>query len=103
AGPGRDDKVIVDISKGGYLPRFQIPTGKRSPGGNSDSVITAAHGLYLKGRYFWGKRTVEGLARSVEYYRRALAVDSAFGLAYLGIADCHLVSATFAFAAPAPL
>jgi Flp pilus assembly protein TadD len=30
-------------------------------------------------------------------------VDSAFGLAYVGIADCHLVSATFEFAAPSPM
>jgi tetratricopeptide (TPR) repeat protein len=103
AGPGQDDKVIIDISKGGYLPTFQVLTSKFPSGGNRGSVITAAHRLYLKGRYFWGKRTVEGLAKSVEYYRRALTEDSGFGLAYLGIADCHLVSATFEFAAPAPL
>jgi len=103
AGPGHDDKVIIDLSKGGYVPTFKVLTGKLAAGGNRGSVITTAHRLYLKGRYFWGKRTVEGLAKSAEYYRRALAVDSAFGLAYLGIADCHLVSATFEFAAPAPL
>ena len=91
------------MSKGGYLATFQVLTGKLPPGGNRGGVITAAHRLYLKGRYFWGKRTVEGLAKSAEYYRRALAVDPAFGLAYLGIADCQLVSATFEFAAPAPL
>jgi tetratricopeptide (TPR) repeat protein len=104
AGPGQDDKVIIDISKGGYLPTFQVvPTGKRQPGGNSGSANPAAHRLYLKGRYFWGKRTAEGLAKAAEYYRRALAVDSAFGLAYLGIADCHMVSASFEFAAPSPM
>jgi tetratricopeptide (TPR) repeat protein len=99
AGPGQDDAVIIDISKGGYLPRFQVPAGKRQPGGTNN----AAHRLYLKGRYFWGKRTAEGLATAAEYYRRALAVDSAFGLAYLGIADCHLVSATFEFAEPSSM
>jgi tetratricopeptide (TPR) repeat protein len=103
AGPGQDDKVVIDISKGGYLPTFQVPTGKPHQGGKSGSANTAAHRLYLKGRYFWGKRTAEGLAKAAEYYRRALAVDSTFGLAYLGIADCHMVSATFEFAAPSSM
>jgi tetratricopeptide (TPR) repeat protein len=103
AGPGQDDKVIIDVSKGGYLPTFQVPAGKPHQAGKSGSANTAAHRLYLKGRYFWGKRTAESIAKSAEYYRRALAVDPAFVLAYLGIADCHLVSATCEFAAPAPL
>jgi tetratricopeptide (TPR) repeat protein len=103
AGPGQDDSVIIDISKGGYLPTFQVPAGKPQRGGTRGSANPAAHRLYLKGRYFWGKRTAEGLSKAAEYYRRALAVDSAFSLAYLGIADCHMVSASFEFAAPAPM
>lgn len=100
AGPGQNDKVVIDISKGGYVPAFQIATLKPHQGATSGSAHTAAQRLYLKGRFFWGKRTAEGLAKAAEYYRRALAVDSAFALAYLGIADCHLVSATFEFAEP---
>jgi tetratricopeptide (TPR) repeat protein len=102
AGAGQDDEVIIEISKGGYLPTFRFISHRRQQD-NSTGGNTVANRFYLKGRYFWGKRTADGLAKAVEYYRRALAVDSAFGLAYVGIADCHLVSATFEFAAPSPM
>src|SRR5450631_1461449 len=83
---GQDDEVVIEISRGGYLPAFRVSSRKRQQGANGDSENTAAYRLYLKGRYFWGKRTADALAKAAEYYRRALAVDSAFGLAYVGIA-----------------
>src|SRR5947209_8126040 len=73
AGPGENDEVIIEIAKGGYSPRFLVPGGKPQQGGNGARASTAAHRLYLKGRYFWGKRTLEGLAKAAEYYRKALA------------------------------
>jgi tetratricopeptide (TPR) repeat protein len=103
AGPGQHDKVIINISKGGYLPTFYFPAVKTHQGGESAGPNASAYRLYLKGRYFWGKRTAQSLAKAAEYYRRALAVDPAFGLAHLGLADCYLITATFEFAAPSPM
>lgn len=48
-----------------------------------------AYGLYLKGRFFWDKRTPEGTKRAVDYFQQALERDSAYALAYAGIADCY--------------
>jgi serine/threonine-protein kinase len=48
-----------------------------------------AYDAYLKGRFFWDKRTPEGTRRAVEYFERALERDPAYALAYAGLADCH--------------
>jgi serine/threonine-protein kinase len=59
-----------------------------------------AHELYLKGRFFWNKRTREGMMRSFDYYKRAIEVDPLFALAYSGIADAHSQLAIYGFARP---
>jgi TolB-like protein/DNA-binding winged helix-turn-helix (wHTH) protein/Tfp pilus assembly protein PilF len=52
-----------------------------------DTESPAAHEAYLRGRYFWGKRTEEGLGRAVDSFRRAIAIDPEYAAAYSGIAD----------------
>jgi serine/threonine-protein kinase len=44
---------------------------------------------YLKGRYFWNKRDVEGFNRAVEHFRAAIDTDPAYALAYTGLADSY--------------
>jgi adenylate cyclase len=48
-----------------------------------------AHELYLKGRYFGGKRTAADLQRAINYYNQALAKDPNYAIAYAGIANCY--------------
>jgi TolB-like protein/Flp pilus assembly protein TadD len=50
-----------------------------------------AYTLYLKGRYFWNRRTVGDLKKSIEYYDQALALDPDYALAYAGLADTYTV------------
>src|SRR5262249_5908096 len=47
----------------------------------------AAYQLYLKGRYFWNKRTLEGVQKSIRLFEQALEEDPDFALAYAGLAD----------------
>lgn len=49
---------------------------------------TEAYELYLKGRYYWNKRTNADLKRGLEYFRQAIAKDPNYSLAYVGVADC---------------
>lgn len=49
----------------------------------------AAYQLYLRGRYFWNKRTKEGLQRSISYYDQAVEEDPKYALAYAGLADSY--------------
>ncbi len=48
-----------------------------------------AYQLYLKGRYFWNKRSEEGMNKSLEYFQQATDRDASFALAYTGIADSY--------------
>ena len=48
-----------------------------------------AYDLYLKGRYFWNKRTAEGLQQAVEYFTRASTRDPNYARAYAGLADAY--------------
>jgi serine/threonine protein kinase/TolB-like protein/Tfp pilus assembly protein PilF len=48
-----------------------------------------AYQLYLKGRYFWSKRTREGLKKGSEYFKQAIDLDPGYALAYAGLADAY--------------
>jgi DNA-binding winged helix-turn-helix (wHTH) protein/TolB-like protein/tetratricopeptide (TPR) repeat protein len=48
-----------------------------------------AYEAYVKGRYFWNKRTDRGLKKGLEYFRQAIALDRAFAEAYVGVADSY--------------
>jgi serine/threonine protein kinase len=52
-----------------------------------------AYQLYLKGRYFWGKRTPESIRKAIEYFNLAIEKDPGFALAYAGLADSYVVPA----------
>jgi len=54
---------------------------------------TEAYRLYLIGRYFWSKRTTEGLNKSIAYYQQAIYKDPNYALAYAGLADSYAVLA----------
>jgi serine/threonine protein kinase/Tfp pilus assembly protein PilF len=48
-----------------------------------------AYNLYLQGRFFWNKRTEEGLKKAKEYFEKAIEKDSSYALAYAGLADSY--------------
>jgi serine/threonine-protein kinase len=59
-----------------------------------------AYQLYLKGRFYFNKRTKEDLLRSIGLYEQALSLDSNFALAYVGIADSYSIMSPYGYAAP---
>ena len=44
---------------------------------------------YLRGRYFWNRRTEDGLRRGAQYFQQAIAADPTYALAYSGMADSY--------------
>jgi eukaryotic-like serine/threonine-protein kinase len=62
-------------------------------GGTADPE---AYQLYLKGRYYWGKRTRDALEKSKEYFNQAIAKDPNYATAYLGLADYYAVVSDYA-------
>ena len=49
-----------------------------------------AYGLYLKGRYFWNKRSDEGTKKAISLFEQATQADSGYAPAYAGLADCYV-------------
>jgi len=50
---------------------------------------TEAYEYYVKGRYYWNRRTPEALRKSIEYFERAIEKDPRYALAYAGLADSY--------------
>jgi serine/threonine-protein kinase len=48
-----------------------------------------AYQMYLRGRYYWNKRSADGVQKAVEYFNRAVDADPAYALAYAGLADSY--------------
>ena len=46
-----------------------------------------AHELYLKGRFFWNKRTADDLRKSIDYFNQAIEKDPNYAQAYAGLAQ----------------
>ncbi len=59
-----------------------------------------AYNLYLKGRYFWGKRTKEGFRKAMEFFEQSIVEDPNFTLAYSGLADSYNLLGFYNFAPP---
>src|SRR6266404_990378 len=59
-----------------------------------------AYQLYLKGRYFWNKRTGAGLKKAIDYFNQAIGKDPNYALAYAGLADGYGLLSGFGAASP---
>ncbi len=59
-----------------------------------------AHQLYLRGRYYWNRRTTETLKRAAEYFRQAIDKDPTYALAWVGLADCYALYAAYGVLPP---
>jgi TolB-like protein/DNA-binding winged helix-turn-helix (wHTH) protein/Flp pilus assembly protein TadD len=58
----------------------------------SKTINPEAYEAYLKGRYFWNKRTGDGLRTAIEHFNHAIEIDPTYAEAYSGLADAYAVS-----------
>jgi TolB-like protein/Flp pilus assembly protein TadD len=59
-------------------------------------VNPAAYEAYVKGRFYWNKRTTDGFKKAVEYFDQTVALDPAWPLGYAGLADAHGLMSQYA-------
>jgi tetratricopeptide (TPR) repeat protein len=76
-------------------PALQTPLPSRA------NLDPEAYEAYLKGRYYWNKRTADGLEKALIYFQQAINKDPAYGAAYSGLADCNSGLAWHGFKSPA--
>jgi len=60
-----------------------------------------AYEAYLKGRYYWNRRSPDGFPKALQYFEEAIAKDPGFAAAYAGLADCLSGLSGFAIISPA--
>jgi serine/threonine protein kinase/Tfp pilus assembly protein PilF len=63
-------------------------------------VDAEAYNEYLKGRFFWNKRTAEDLRKAIEHFRRAISLEANFAAPLAGIADSYITLAIYGVEAP---
>ena len=65
-------------------------------------VNPQAYEAYLKGRYFWNKRTGEDLKKAVEHFGRAIEIDPGYAMAHSGLADSYALMGDWEYGILAP-
>jgi TolB-like protein/DNA-binding winged helix-turn-helix (wHTH) protein/Flp pilus assembly protein TadD len=75
--------AIARQVQGNLTPQQQVDLSKMR------TVDPEAYDLYLKGRFYWNQRTPAAMKESVGYFQQAIAKDSNFALAYVGLADAY--------------
>src|SRR5580700_8299786 len=65
------------------------------------TVDPEAYEAYLKGRYYWNKRTADSMPKAALYFEQAISRDPGYGAAYSGLADCNSGLAWHGFMSPA--
>jgi tetratricopeptide (TPR) repeat protein len=93
-GPHPQGKIASEIRT--------VSNGHESAGSNKQPAPSPksaeAHDLYLKGIYFWNKRTVAGLQQAIENFHRATAMDPNYAPAYAGLANSYTLLTAYSSA-----
>src|SRR5579864_814523 len=69
----------------------------------SEKAVNAeAYEDYLKGRYFWNKRTADGMKEAISYFSRAIEKDPNYAPAYAGLTDSYALAGDWKYGVLAP-
>jgi len=92
----RVTRAIAEQIRATVNPQEQLTLAK------SRTLDPDAYEAYLKGRYFWNKRTGEGLRTAIDYFRRAITIDPSYAEAYSGLADSYALSGDWEYGVLSP-
>jgi TolB-like protein/DNA-binding winged helix-turn-helix (wHTH) protein/Flp pilus assembly protein TadD len=87
------DEIQLTLG-GGHRVIAAARTNPISPGSYE------TYDLYLKGRYYWNKRTPDGFHQAADYFQQSIAKDPNYAQAYAGLADTLALLSTWSFAPP---
>jgi len=81
-------QIAADIAE---KLRSRLTTSEKQQVTKQGTQNPEAYELYLKGRYYWNKRTVSDIATAISYFEQAISKDPGYALAYSGLADAYSV------------
>jgi len=76
-------RAIADEIQVKLTPQEQAQLSRNVP------VDPVAHEAYLAGRFYWNKRTPQGIQKSIDYFEQAVARDPSYAMAYAALADSY--------------
>jgi TolB-like protein/Tfp pilus assembly protein PilF/predicted Ser/Thr protein kinase len=91
------DEIAQDITQKLSL---RLRGDEKVRAGTSRTENAEAYQIYLKGRFFWNKRTESGFEKAIEYFSQAIEKDPNYALAYAGLADAYGVSSSWVALTP---
>jgi TolB-like protein/Flp pilus assembly protein TadD len=80
----------------------KVSTAGRAGTARATKVDPEAYNAYLLGRYFWNRRTVDGVRKAIRYFEETVDRDSAYAAAHAGLADCYALLASVRLGILAP-
>lgn len=80
--------------------RLTLSRGARRRLAKTSTANPEAYQLYLKGRFYWNKRTPEGFRRAIENFQQAIDKDPSFAAAYSGLADSYYLQGAYGHVPP---
>ena len=66
------------------------------------TVTPDAYEAYLKGRFFWNKRTADGMRKAIDYFNQAIEKDPNYAQAYAGLTDAYALAGDWKYGVLAP-
>jgi serine/threonine-protein kinase len=92
-----EEEISKEISENLRLKLSREQKKRLTKRYTEDSV---AYQTYLKGRFYWNKRTEDALKRGIDYFQKAIDIDPGYALAYAGLADSYNMLAGYSTLAP---
>ena len=87
-----EQEISTEISE---QLRLKLTSAQKKSLTKPSTENSEAYQVYLKGRYYWNKRTEDGITKSIEFFEQAIALDAKFALAYAGLADSYNLLASY--------
>jgi TolB-like protein/DNA-binding winged helix-turn-helix (wHTH) protein/Tfp pilus assembly protein PilF len=82
--------------------RIELTPHEQAALQNKRRVNPDAYEAYLKGRYFWNKRTADGLKKAIDYFNDAIEKDPGYAPAYAGLTDSYALAGDWQYGVLAP-
>jgi TolB-like protein/DNA-binding winged helix-turn-helix (wHTH) protein/Tfp pilus assembly protein PilF len=91
-----EDRVVAEVVRA-LVADAQLKATGRGPG----TAVALARDDYMKGRFFWSKRTQEGFSAAIRLFQQAIERDPSYAEAYAGIADSYALLGFYGYLPPA--
>ena len=82
--------------------KIELTSHERDVLKNEWAVNPDAYEAYLKGRYFWNKRTADGMKKAIDYFNQAIEKDPNYAKAYAGLTDSYALAGDWKYGVLAP-